>query len=132
MSNMKAKKEQGDLDVTLVVDIISCRGEFDPSEVKHVVGSSFETANARLKMAIEDHERAGFEQEEIDENVRMFKLDEYTYFILTGEDEFCIVGSPKSEAYGEFWSLLNDDPEAAAEMFEDMDIASEDAEEIEL
>ena len=132
MTTIDLKNEQGDLDVTLVVDIISCRGEFDPSEVKQVVGSSFETAKARLKIAIDEHEEADYSEEEIDENVRMFKLDEYTYFILTGEDEACIVGSPKSEAYGEFWSLINDDPEAAAEMFEDMDIASEDAEEIEL
>jgi len=64
--------------------------------------------------------------------VRMFKLDEYTYYIMTGEEDVVVVGSPKSKKYGKFWSLIETDPEAAESMFEDIEEDSTNADEIEL
>jgi hypothetical protein len=129
----KVLKEEVDPNATYKINVGTSRGEFDPSDVKKVSGQPLTVAKAVMKMAFKDYIKAGYDKDEIlEEYVRMFKLDEYTYFILTGEEDVAVVGSPKSKTYGEFWTLLDTDPEAAESMFEDMDTASEDADEIEL
>lgn len=126
-------KEQIDPNATYKIDVDVSRGEFSPSGAKKISGQSLVVAKAVMKMAYDNYIKAGYEEDEIlGEYVRAFKLDEYTYYIITDEESVTVVGSPKSKTYGEFWSLIDTDPEAAKSAFEDMDVASGDADEIQL
>ncbi len=97
--------------------------------------------------ALDSHRRAGSDRpiivsfkrnnqadtyEFAEEFIRGFKLDEDTYYILTGEETVAVVGKPKSKKYGEFWSMLvDDDLDGAGEIFDQMDIDSGNAPELE-
>ena len=129
----KVLKEELDPNATYKVSVGVSRGEFDPSDVKKVSGQPLMVAKAVMKMAYDDFIDADYEEDEIlSEYVRMFKLDEYTYYIMTSEEDVVIVGSPKSKTYGKFWSLIDTDPEAAELMFQDIEEDSTNADEIEL
>lgn len=129
----KVLKEELDPNATYKISVGVSRGEFDPSDVKKVSGQPLMVAKAVMKMAYDDFIDADYEEDEIlSEYVRMFKLDEYTYYIMTGEEDVVIVGSPKSKTYGKFWSLIETDPEAAELMFQDIEEDSTNADEIEL
>jgi hypothetical protein len=129
----KALKEELDPNATYKINVGVSRGEFDPSDIKKVSGQPSMVAKAVMKMAYEDYIEAGYDEDEIlEEYVRMFKLDEYTYYILTGEEDVVLVGSPKSKKYGAFWSLVETDPEAAESMFQDIEEDSMNADDIEL
>jgi len=122
-----------DPNATYKINVGTSRGEFDPSDIKKVSGQPSMVAKAVMKMAYDDLIDADYEEDEIlSEYVRMFKLDEYTYYIMTGEEDVVVVGSPKSKKYGKFWSLIETDPEAAESMFEDIEEDSTNADEIEL
>jgi hypothetical protein len=126
------KEANGSLDpnATYKVDIGTSRGEFDPSDVKKLSGQPLMAAKAVLKMVYKDYEDADYSEEEISEYVSAVKLDEYTYYIMTGEEDVTIVGSPKSSTYGKFWSLVGTNPDAAESIFRKMDKATISAKEI--
>jgi len=129
----RALKEAIDPNATYKINVGVSRGEFDPSDIKKVSGQPSMVAKAVMKMAYDSFIDADYEEDEIlEEYVRMFKLDEYTYYIMTGEEDVVLVGSPKSKKYGKFWSLVETDPEAAESMFEDIEEDSMNADEIEL
>jgi len=124
-------KEALDPNTTYRVDIGTSRwsngapysysGEFDPGKVKKVAGEPLMVAKAVLKMAKDD--RKG-------EYIMAFELDQDTYFIIIGDEDVTIVGKPKSKKYGQFWSLIDSDPDAASDMLDDMDVAAAGAKKI--
>ena len=111
-----------DPNATYKVDITTSRGDFDPGKVKKVVGEPSRVAKAVEKMALDDMKAAGYDDEDdISEFIQVIKLDQDTYYILTGEEGVTIVGKPKSQKYGQFWTLIDTDLDAAADMFDTMD-----------
>lgn len=110
-----------DPNATYKIDVGVSRGEFDPSDLKKISGEPLMVAKAVKKKAIADMDGD-------DEFVSAYKLDNDTYYILTGEESVTIVGKPKSKKYGAFWSLMNsEDEEAAADMLDLMDEKSVDS-----
>lgn len=105
------KEAKLDPNATYKIDVGASRGEFDPSDLKKVSGEPLMVAKAVKKRAIADN----------DEFAMALKLDNDTYYIMTGEESVTIVGKPKSKKYGAFWSLLSTDENAAAEMFDVME-----------
>ena len=105
------KEVKLDPNATYKIDVGASRGEFDPSDLKKVSGEPLMVAKAVKKRAIADN----------DEFAMALKLDNDTYYIMTGEESVTIVGKPKSKKYGAFWSLLSTDENAAAEMFDVME-----------
>ena len=108
------KEAKLDPNATYKIDVGASRGEFDPSDLKKVSGEPLMVAKAVKKRAIADNDGD-------DEFAMGYKLDNDTYYIMTGEESVTIVGKPKSKKYGAFWSLLSTDENAAAEMFDAMD-----------
>ena len=108
------KEAKLDPNATYKIDVGASRGEFDPSDLKKVSGEPLMVAKAVKKKAIADNDGD-------DEFAMALKLDNDTYYIMTGEESVTIVGKPKSKKYGAFWSLLSTDENAAAEMFDAMD-----------
>ena len=108
------KEAKLDPNATYKIDVGASRGEFDPSDLKKVSGEPLMVAKAVKKRAIADNDGD-------DEFAMALKLDNDTYYIMTGEESVTIVGKPKSKKYGAFWSLLSTDENAAAEMFDAMD-----------
>ena len=108
------KEVKLDPNATYKIDVGVSRGEFDPSDLKKVSGEPLMVAKAVKKRAIADNDGD-------DEFAMGYKLDNDTYYIMTGEESVTIVGKPKSKKYGAFWSLLSTDENAAAEMFDAMD-----------
>ena len=109
-----------DPNATYKIDVGVSRGEFDPSDLKKVSGEPSMVAKAVKKKAILDMDGD-------DEFVSAYKLDNDTYYILTGEESVTIVGKLKSKKYGAFWSLMSTDEEAAADMLDLMDEKSIDS-----
>ena len=114
------KEVKLDPNATYKIDVGVSRGEFDPSDLKKVSGEPLMVAKAVKKRAIADNDGD-------DEFAMGYKLDNDTYYIMTGEESVTIVGKPKSKKYGAFWSLLSTDQEAAAEMLDLMDEKSVDS-----
>lgn len=115
------KEAKLDPNATYKVDVGVSRGEFDPSNLMKVyAGEPLTIAKAVKKLAILDMDGD-------DEFVSGYKLDNDTYYILTGDESVTIVGKPKSKKYGAFWSLMSTDEEAAADMFHLMDEKSIDS-----
>ena len=108
------KEAKLDPNATYKIDVGASRGEFDPSDLKKVSGEPLMVAKAVKKKAIADNDGD-------DEFAMALKLDNDTYYIMTGEESVTIVGKPKSKKYGAFWSLLSTDENAAAEMFDAME-----------
>ena len=108
------KEAKLDPNATYKIDVGASRGEFDPSDLKKVSGEPLMVAKAVKKRAIADNDGD-------DEFAMALKLDNDTYYIMTGEESVTIVGKPKSKKYGAFWSLLSTDENAAAEMFDAME-----------
>lgn len=108
------KEAKLDPNATYKIDVGASRGEFDPSDLKKVSGEPLMVAKAVKKRAIADNDGD-------DEFAMALKLDNDTYYIMTGEESVTIVGKPKSKKYGAFWSLLSTDENAAAEMFDVME-----------
>ena len=108
------KEAKLDPNATYKIDVGASRGEFDPSDLKKVSGEPLMVAKAVKKEAIADNDGD-------DEFAMALKLDNDTYYIMTGEESVTIVGKPKSKKYGAFWSLLSTDENAAAEMFDAME-----------
>ena len=108
------KEVKLDPNATYKIDVGTSRGEFDPSDLKKVSGEPLMVAKAVKKKAIADMDGSAFDEEFVSGH----KLDNDTYYILTGEESVTIVGKPKSKKYGAFWSLLSTDENAAAEMFD--------------
>ena len=108
------KEAKLDPNATYKIDVGVSRGEFDPSDLKKVSGEPLMVAKAVKKRAIADNDGD-------DEFAMALKLDNDTYYIMTGEESVTIVGKPKSKKYGAFWSLLSTDENAAAEMFDAME-----------
>jgi hypothetical protein len=117
------KEAKLDPNATYKIDVGTSRGEFDPSDLKKVSGEPLMVAKAIKKKAIADMDGD-------DEFVSGYKLDNDTYYILTGEESLTIVGKPKSKKYGAFWSLIDTDDEAAANMLDLMDEKSVDSQTI--
>ena len=114
------KEAKLDPNATYKIDVGASRGEFDPSDLKKVSGEPLMVAKAVKKEAIADNDGD-------DEFAMALKLDNDTYYIMTGEESVTIVGKPKSKKYGAFWSLIGTDDEAAAEMLDLMDEKSVDS-----
>ena len=114
------KEAKLDPNATYKIDVGASRGEFDPSDLKKVSGEPLMVAKAVKKRAIADNDGD-------DEFAMALKLDNDTYYIMTGEESVTIVGKPKSKKYGAFWSLIGTDDEAAAEMLDLMDEKSVDS-----
>ena len=114
------KEAKLDPNATYKIDVGVSRGEFDPSDLKKVSGEPLMVAKAVKKRAIADNDGD-------DEFAMGYKLDNDTYYIMTGEESVTIVGKPKSKKYGAFWSLIGTDDEAAAEMLDLMDEKSVDS-----
>jgi hypothetical protein len=112
-----------DPNTTYKVDVGTSSGEFDPSDIKKVSGEPLMVAKAVKKKAIADMDGD-------DEFVSGYKLDNDTYYILTGEESVTVVGKPKSKKYGAFWSLIDTDYKAAELMFQDIEEDSMNADEI--
>jgi hypothetical protein len=112
-----------DPNATYKIDVGVSRGEFDPSDLKKVSGEPLMVAKAVKKRAIADMDGSAFDEE----FVSGYKLDNDTYYILTGEESVTVVGKPKSRKYGAFWSLIGTDDEAAADMLDLMDEKSVDS-----
>ena len=108
------KEAKLDPNATYKIDVGASRGEFDPSDLKKVSGEPLMVAKAVKKRAIADNDGD-------DEFAMALKLDNDTYYIMTGEESVTIVGKPKSKKYGAFWSLLSTDENAAAKMFDAME-----------
>ena len=124
----KVLKEVKGLDpnATYKVDIISSRGEFDPSDVEKVAGEPLAVAKAVKKMAYSNLRKAGYSNDDIEEFVMAYKLDQDTYYILTGEEDVTIVGKPKSKKYGAFWTMSD----RSEEIFNQMEVAAASASEV--
>ena len=117
------KEVKLDPNATYKIDVGVSRGEFDPSDLKKVSGEPLMVAKAVKKKAIADMDGSAFDEEFVSGH----KLDNDTYYILTGEESVTIVGRPRSKKYGAFWSLIGTDDEAAAEMLDLMDEKSVDS-----
>jgi hypothetical protein len=117
------KEAELDPNATYKVDVGVSRGEFDPSDIKKVSGEPLMVAKAVKKIAIADMDGD-------DEFVSGYKLDNDTYYILTGEESVTVVGRPRSKKYGAFWSLIDTDYKAAELMFQDIEEDSMNADEI--
>jgi len=117
------KEVELDPNATYKVDVGASRGEFDPSDLKKVSGEPLMVAKAVKKKAIADNDGD-------DEFAMALKLDEDTYYIMTGEESVTIVGKPKSKKYGAFWSLIGTDDKAAAKMFDAIEDATTKAKQI--
>ncbi len=126
----KVIKEAIDPNTTYRVDIGTSRGEFDPGKVKKVAGEPLMVAKAVLKMAKDGMMDAGYGEEDASEFIIAYKLDQDTYYIMTGEEDVTVVGKPNSKKYGQFWSLIDSDPDAASDMFDNMDMAAASAKQI--
>jgi hypothetical protein len=117
----KVLKEQLNPNDTYVVDVGSSRGDFDPARIQKVSGDVRTVAIEELKNATND---AG-DPEFAEEFIRAFKLDQDTYYILTGEESVTVVGKPISKKYGNFWTMLaSKDFDGAAKIFDRMDADS--------
>jgi hypothetical protein len=106
-----------DPNATYTVQIGITGGEFDPYGVKKISGNPLIVAKAIKKKAYDNFEDT---DEPADEIVIGYKLDQDTYMVFTTEEDVVVIGRPKSETYGEFWSLLETDPDAASDMFDSM------------
>jgi hypothetical protein len=108
IGNEEKKQVKFDYNATYKIDVEASRGEFDPSNIKKVSGQPLMVAKAVKKKAIADNDGD-------DEFVMACKLDDDTYYIMTGEESVTIVGKLKSAKYGAFWYYIGMNEEAAAE-----------------
>ena len=105
-----------DPNATYKVDITVSRSEYDPGTVEKVAGEPLAVAKAVKKMAYDDLKAAGYSKSEIGEYVMAYKLDQDTYYIITGEEDATVVGKPKSAKYGAFWSMSDESEEIFHQM----------------